>query len=304
MPLLLNWFPLERVPEHITLPAKTVANWEDTVPEVEALRAANVSYIRSRVDDSPIVVLDAVPSREGFQARSFETASSATTSILNRILERSIGAELRRRGLSVSSDRTGVFAHDKRHTAGTGLLQTAPGVGIRPFRTAVAYGAVIWWDVRTEFKEALSTAQLQKIAVGAPVLSLRESNVSPAGGREFAGVLLKLQGRTKGILRDRRGSTSTIDLADYTLEASPRVLQQYARQVLRTSSRDLLRSVQRASFALDEHGGKNKRVLPDRLHAILNFLSFAGVPRLEFPLSIAGAPPVSLALTPIEAVEQ
>src|SRR5262245_3654227 len=138
MSLLLNWFPFERVPDAIDLPTKTFASWEDTVPEIEALRANNISYVRSRAEGEPIVVLDAIAGHESYQKRTFQTSSNGTTSIFNRILERSVATELRRRGLSVSSDRSGVFAHDKRHTAGSGLLETAPGVGIKPYRTALS----------------------------------------------------------------------------------------------------------------------------------------------------------------------
>jgi hypothetical protein len=279
-----------------------VDSWESTRPIVEQLSGQNISFFRTRFEGKPLVILDKGVARDGFPERAFESAPNASTSILNRILERSVGDELQRRGLTISRDRSGVFAHDTRHVAGTGLLQTAPGIGIKPFRTGADYGAVIWWDVKTEFKEALSSLQLQKIAVGAPVLALHGSATSK--GREFAGVLIKVQNRTKGLLRNRRGATTTIDLAEYTLEATPRVLQQYARVVLRGSSRDLLRSVQRASFALDEHGAKNKRVLHDRLQAILGFLSVGGIPRLEFSLSVPNVPPVTLALSPAEAVEQ
>lgn len=302
MTLLLNWFPFERIPETITLPVRELDSWELTRPIVEQLSVQNISFFRTRFEGRPFVILDKGIPKEGFSERAFESAPNASTSILNRILERSVGSALERRGLTVSRDRSGVFAHDTRHVAGTGLLQTAPGIGLKPFRTGANYGAVIWWDVKTEFKEPLSSVQLQKIAIGAPVLALHNSTTSK--GREFAGVLIRIQSRTKGLLRNRRGATATIDLAEYTLEATPRVLQQYARVVLRGSSRDLLRSVQRASFALDEHGAKNKRVLHDRLQAIVAFLSPGGIPRLEFSLSVPNVPPVALALSPAEAVEQ
>ena len=274
MDVLLNWFPFGRLPEVIEVLGRECSTWEQarqlrTTANADGARTYNLAL---NAKPNVIAYAGTRPEGEGWRPIQATVGAADVLGLINYLLEQSLLQSFEAKNLDTTSSKYGITAHPRR-LSGDAVLDIRSGIHLKAFRPdpTSPYGAVINWDVKVMFRRSLLEPKLRAVGAGVPVIRLQHLQTQQQN-RPYAGVLLKYVGEHQAQIRSRSGDTVTINCDEYTLEATQRVLQQYAGNN-GLSPRKLWQDIQRTSLSLDEHGTRNRRVVRDRLMAITKFLT-------------------------------
>lgn len=201
------------------------------------------------------------------------------------ILQSLVVKELVRSGECWAINRkTDVQVVKKTPSLKIGAFRAYPGVGLsvyRPFReNPEQFYVRLIYRIRTEFEENLDSHEMQRVAIGMPVIASRHISIE---GRYIK------PGQRIGIVEDikdsrahvqtKGGGVESFGLESLRLDSRPEVVSAYEKdRRLRSGEEDRIwLEVLHQRFDLNENYKRSPRALRDKMHAARRFV-FGEIP--------------------------